>query len=190
MKAKIVSLIAAILLFGAAGTQAQPQEYSVQITADWQAIGAVGGVPADLTIQTETGVYTRTLNNLLAGPSFQVTLDAAPPYSWTLKGWQHLSTWGVSASTEISAGVQLVGDAAEYLVNDPRCAPVPSCFASGDDVVDALDFSRLKAWFGAERPCCAPAIFQQATTDFDGNGIVNTEDFVLLAQNFGQAGNR
>lgn len=54
--------------------------------------------------------------------------------------------------------------------------------------VDVLDFSALAYWYGAERPCCSPAIYEQSTVDLDGDGTVGAADFTLLAANFGVSG--
>lgn len=197
---RIISAMACFLLLsfeGAAWAQEpqaeEPQvDYAVHFTADFQGMGAIGAVPSDLLILNQNGdvLFSKDLNQFLAGPSFTVTLTDPGPYDWRLKGWQHLATGGVGATSPIDAGTQLVGDTPEVVAYSTPPCPFPPCYRyeHGDNVVESLDFSRLRRWFGAERPCCPPLIMEFDRCDFDGEADVGAADFSLMRPNFGLSG--
>lgn len=150
--------------------------YTVTISASWEGLGEIGATVADVTITTPTSIYER---RVLVGPVFTVEALDGPPYGWRIDGLWHLPTEGTSATAEIEAGVQRVGDAPRYAGGD---------WEQGDGVVDVLDFSALKTWYGYEQQCCDPGIFEQACVNFDGTGLVEVSDFNLFAPNFGVSG--
>ena len=164
--------------------------YPVHFVAVYQAKGAIGAVPSDLVIVMASSTYTRTINNFFGGSSFTVQVAEPPRYQWWLKGLWHLATGGTDAGAEIDAGLQRVGDTPDVAgYSGPPC-PWVECwrYEAGDNVVESLDFSRLRAWFGVERPCCPPDIMRYDAADFSGDGLVDVLDFSLMQPNFGMSG--
>src|SRR4029077_8188641 len=65
---------------------------------------------------------------------------------------------------------------------------LPAGDADNNDLVDIVDFSLLRAVFGAATTCGTAASAPIPCADFDANGLVDIVDFSMWRSNFGIAG--
>jgi hypothetical protein len=139
---------------------------------NWQGGGAQPNArqqqPVTLTLKLGTTEVNYPSQNTDASGFFTVSVGSLPngTYNWRAKGPKFLATSGTvtlagAEQTNRQMGVQPAGDA-----ND-------------NNIVNAVDFSLLRAAFGTTN---------DPRTDFNNDGITNSVDFNLLRGNFGIAG--
>jgi hypothetical protein len=139
---------------------------------NWQGGGAQPNArqqqPVTLTLKLGTTEVNYPSQNTDASGFFTVSVGglANGTYNWRAKGPKFLATSGTVVlagvgQTNRQMGVQPAGDA-----ND-------------NNIVNAVDFSLLRAAFGTTN---------DPRTDFNNDGITNSVDFNLLRGNFGIGG--
>jgi hypothetical protein len=184
MKHILMALILAC--FPGVGGEAPSEVYPVTIEAEYQGHthASTGlGMHTEIEIRNAQGVELAHMMTVRL-PPYYLEVSEPPPYLWRNKGLFHLASGGVSETGIISAGVQYAGDIADY-VYDPAACPqgIAPCIVTGDNVVDVADYSKLRRWFGAERPCCGDDFFRYALADLDGDGIGITDFNLLVGPN-------
>lgn len=181
-----LSVLAMLVLLTATSGASPTVTYPISIALSWQ--GDPLPVPTDVDILDTDGTSLGHWN-VLQGSPISVTVAAPPPYMWRVKGFWHLATGGDTPTEAIDAGEQRVGDAPSFPRDDTYC-PIPPCYrpTTGDNRVEALDFTLLVYWFGRPRPCCRPGIGEFSRVDFNLDGRVDVIDFSLFKPNYGFSG--
>ena len=130
-------------------------------------------LPVTLTLKLGAIETNYPSQNTDASGYFTVSVAGLPngTYDWRVKGPKYLANAGTVAltgatTTSVEMGLMRVGD------------------ANNDNVVNATDFTILKATFG--KSIGDPGYDDRA--DFTGERVVNASDFALLRINFGSAG--
>jgi hypothetical protein len=95
----------------------------------------------------------------------------------------------VSIDVQVKHGASLSRRIRSVLVADEMNGPVafgvlPAGDLNGDDVVNVLDFSIMRAAFGRS----PGTLGYDRRADVDGDSLVGVVDFSLLRRNFGRAG--